>query len=210
MVIRADVELVTDDGERLDGETAVPDEVVAAAVLAHPHPLRGGSMHAGLIPALFEALPARGIATLRFDFRGVGRSTGGHGGGVAERADVEAALATLGGIVPGVPVWLVGWSFGAEVSLSVGAAHAGWIAVAPPLRILPPESLVAANDDRLALLLVPEHDQFNPPDAARATVADWSATTVEVVPATDHFLGGRMTWVADRVAEELTARAELA
>ena len=84
--------LTTTDGIRLEAQIDVPDGVHGAAVLCHPHPLYGGSMHDGVPDALFRALPARGIAAIRFNFRGVGASTGTHDKGDAERHDVAAAI----------------------------------------------------------------------------------------------------------------------
>jgi uncharacterized protein len=190
----------TADGVALAAEWHVPDHVAGAAVLAHPHPLLGGDMHAPVPDSLFRSLPGRGIAVLRFDFRGAGRSGGTHGGGAAEAADVEAATEVLSRLAPGVPLWLVGWSFGADVSLQVlDSVVAGWVCVAPPLASVPAADMVAAADPRPKLLLVPEHDQYRDPSSAHDMVAGWAVTTVEVVPGTDHFLAGRLALVADLV-----------
>src|SRR5439155_2370096 len=173
------VELKTSDDLTLEGELCVPDEAWAAAVLAHPHPQFGGDMRSIVPGALFAALPDSGVAALRFNFRGVGRSEGSHGGGGPERADVVAAVDALFAIAEGLPLVVIGWSFGADVSLAVGEERlAGWIAVAAPLRTT---DLVAGADPRPKLLIVPEHDQFRPPDAARDVVAGWTNTRVEVV-----------------------------
>jgi len=191
----------TADGVALAAEWHVPDHAVGAAVLAHPHPLMGGDMHTPVPDSLFRSLPGRGIAVVRFDFRGAGRSGGTHGGGAAESADVAAATEVLARLAPGVPLWLVGWSFGADVCLQVlHRAVAGWVCVAPPLASVPADDLVAAHDPRPKLLLVPEHDQYRDPSSAQDLVADWDATTVEVVPGTDHFLAGRLALVVDLVA----------
>lgn len=186
----------TDDHLSLVADWAIPDEPVAAAVLCHPHPLQGGNRTVTLIDSLFRRLPGSGIAALRFDFRGVGVSEGDHDEGVGEQLDVAAAVAEAGEL--GVPVWVVGWSFGAELALTATAEGvAGWIGIAPPLRIL--DGWPAAHDERPKLLLVPEHDQFNPPMRAQVSTASWVATTVDTVPNTDHFLAGRETWIGDRV-----------
>jgi len=91
---------------------------------------------------LFLALPAAGVAALRFNFRGVGASEGSHGGGVAEQLDVAAAIDALTAALPaGTPIVLAGWSFGADVCLCVGDERvAGWFCAAPPLRIVEPST----------------------------------------------------------------------
>lgn len=188
--------LTAADGVTLEAEARVPEGAWAAAVLAHPHPLFGGSMRSIVPSVLFGALPDEGVACLRFNFRGVEGSGGAHGGGVAERLDVVAAVGALAGLAPGVPLVIVGWSFGADVSLAVTDGRlAGWCAVAPPLRNHVGD-MGAATDPRPKLLLVPERDQFRPPDSAREVVAGWVNTRLEVIPGADHFLAGR----TDRVA----------
>lgn len=189
----------TDDGIALQAELAVPPgPVVAAAVLTHPHPLHGGSMNSSVVDALFAALPADGVACLRFNFRGVQGSQGRHGGGRAERGDVTAAVDELTRRYPAVPLLLAGWSFGADVALAVDDPRvSAWLAIAPPLRILPPEDLVAGPDPRPVTLVVPAHDQFCPPEDASARTRDWASTTVEVVEMADHFLTAHL---ADAVA----------
>jgi uncharacterized protein len=190
--------LVAADGVSLDGELRVPDDAWAAAVLTHPHPLQGGSMRTLVPSELFDGLPAAGIAALRFDFRGTGRSGGQHDGGPAERDDVRAAVATLASTMPGVPLIVAGWSFGADVSLGIDDdALAGWFAVAPPLQVLEPDELVASRDPRPKLLAVPEHDEITPPAEARARTADWIETRIEVIAGASHVPFGR----TDRILE---------
>lgn len=191
--------LHTSDGLALQAELSVPkDEVRAAVVLSHPHPLHGGSMNASVIEALFRALPRHGAACLRFNFRGVQGSRGRHGGGGPERADVIAAVDEVSSRYPVLPVLLAGWSFGGDVSLAVDDERvAAWFAVAPPLRVLPPEELVAGPSDRPVTLVVPAHDQFCPPDLARSRTEGWRATRIEVVDMADHFLTAHVPEVVD-------------
>ncbi|MCC6437554.1 MAG: hypothetical protein IT196_21170 [Acidimicrobiales bacterium] len=184
--------LTTSDGVSIEAQLDVPDGLRAAAVLCHPHPLYGGTMFDGVPDILFGALPAQGVAALRFNFRGVGRSGGAHGEGVAERHDVLAAVAALAAAAPGVPLVLAGWSFGGDVSLAVtDPAVTAWLPIAPPLRIGGEASFAAvAADPRRKRLLVPEQDQYNPPEKASVTVAGWTATELVTVPGADHFLWG--------------------
>jgi alpha/beta superfamily hydrolase len=192
------VTLHTADGVVLEGELSVPPSCRAAVVLAHPHPLHGGSMRSLVTSELFRLLPQAGIAALRFNFRGVEGSQGVHGGGVDERHDVVAAIDTLAASVPDGPYVLCGWSFGGDVSLSiVDARLAGWFLLAPTLRILPMDALLAASDPRPKVLAVPEHDEFRPPDSARSVTADWVNVRVEVVKGADHFFVGRTSKAAE-------------
>lgn len=182
----------TSDGLALEAEIALPAQPIAAVVLAHPHPLQGGSMRSLVTSELFRTLPAEGIAMLRFNFRGVEGSEGEHGNGRGEHADVLAAIDALAASTPARPLILAGWSFGADVSLSVlDERLAGWFLIAPPLRILEDHELVASADPRPKLLVVPEHDDFRPPEPAREATQGWVNTRIEVVPGADHFLVGR-------------------
>jgi alpha/beta superfamily hydrolase len=195
IITRAE-DLHTTDG--LEAEVSIPSTADVAAVLCHPHPLHGGNMRSLVPSELFRLLPAAGFAVLRFNFRGVEGSEGTHGGGSGEHLDIEAAIATLAPLVPGARLVLVGWSFGADVSLTVTDDRvAGWVAVAPPLRVVDPAAMTASSDPRPKLLVIPEHDQFDPPDRARAETLSWRSTTIETIGGADHFLVGR----TDRVAE---------
>jgi alpha/beta superfamily hydrolase len=212
--VHGDIEaltLTTADGLALEAELTRPapgGAVRAAVVLAHPHPQQGGSMRSLVTSELFAALPGRGLAVLRFNFRGVGASDGHYGEGVAERADIVAAVDTIADLVVDalpagddpVPLVLAGWSFGADVALTVDDARlAGWFLVAPPLRVRPLDEMVAARDRRPKRFVVPERDQFRRPDAARELTADWVATTVVDVPGADHFLVGRTGIAVDHL-----------
>ena len=194
--------LEADDGVRLEAELSVPPEPWAAVVLAHPHPQFGGNMRSLVTGTLFEALPAAGVAALRFNFRGVEGSEGSYGGGVGEQRDVVAAIDALAPITEGLPLALSGWSFGADTSLAVADDRvAGWAPVAPPLRIVDPANMPAASDPRPKGVVLARHDQFRDPDEAAAIVGHWPATTVTVVEGADHFFVGRTARVAEIVLE---------
>jgi len=98
-----------------------PAAPIAAAVVCHPHPLHGGTMNNNVVYRTAKALVDAGVAALRFNFRGVGGSTGQHAEGVGEEEDVRAALAYLRARHPTQPLWIAGFSFGARVGLAVGA-----------------------------------------------------------------------------------------
>jgi alpha/beta superfamily hydrolase len=94
----------------------------AAAVVCHPHPIHGGTMNNNVVYRVAKALTDAGASALRFNFRGVGRSSGKYDDGVGEEEDARAALNFLARRYPGVPLWMAGFSFGARVGLTVGAA----------------------------------------------------------------------------------------
>jgi len=92
-----------------------------AAVLCHPHPLHGGTMHTKAVFRAAQALSETGFHVLRFNFRGVGTSTGSYEEGVGEQDDVRAALDWLEEEYPELPLLVGGFSFGSFVGLRVGA-----------------------------------------------------------------------------------------
>jgi uncharacterized protein len=187
------VELETTDGVTLHGDLALPPGARAGAIVCHPHPQYGGTRFDGVVTALFDTLPGAGIAALRFDFRRR------YGGGIDEVLDARAALAELSSAVPTVPLVAVGYSFGAMVVLALDdPVVTAKVLVAPPLGSGPtPESSAPST---AVLVLTPEHDQFCPPEAARAAAASWPAADLEILEGTDHFLTGRRQVAADRAA----------
>lgn len=185
---------LTADGCVLEAELSVAagDAPRAGVVLCHPHPEYGGTMRSLVTSELFSALPAHGFTCLRFNFRGVERSTGEHGGGVTEPADVVAALETLTAELPDrTPAALVGWSFGADMALSVMDPRvAGWVAIAPPLRFRASYDEVG-RDARPKHIVLAEQDEFRAPGEVQAEIAAWVNTTAEVVAGASHFFVGR-------------------
>jgi len=96
-------------------------DLFPAVIVCHPHPLYGGNMSSNVIFAICQALAQQSIAALRFNFRGVGKSGGVFGGGIAEQEDVKAALALISS-TPNIDqkrIGLAGYSFGASVALPV-------------------------------------------------------------------------------------------
>ena len=206
-------ELATSDGERLVGRLSMPDRPVAGVVLCHPHPLYGGSMDNLLITTTQSAVRDGGAATLRFNFRSVGGSTGTHGGGTGELLDVAAALDFLdnelrssrqpGG--PDIPLAIVGYSFGTWVGLRAGLNDlrvGQMVGIAPTVRLVPFDFL---KESRAPVLLIAgDRDEYGPVTEVRA-VASRAGFHVTVAPISgaDHFFVGRSTTIARRVASFL-------
>jgi alpha/beta superfamily hydrolase len=192
-------QLVTSDGHRLDADLELATGPARGAVaVCHPHPHYGGDRFNPVVDAVFRALPPAGFHALRFDFRAE------HGGGVAERLDVVAALDLLAQRVPDVALHLVGYSFGAVVALSTADPRVrSVVAVAPPL----PAMAAAIEAPRVpALVLAPAHDQFCAPGVAAPIVSAWPDAELAEVEMADHFLAGRTGAVADAVVAWLSAR----
>jgi len=104
--------------------TASVAEPEFVAVVCHPHPLYGGTLHNKVVYRAAKALHQCGASVLRFNFRGVEQSEGVHDRGIGEQADVRAALDYLSEEFPGKPVVLAGFSFGSWVGLRVGCEDA--------------------------------------------------------------------------------------
>ncbi|BDG02785.1 alpha/beta hydrolase [Anaeromyxobacter oryzae] len=105
---------------RLEGLLEGPAEARFAAVVCHPHPRFGGTLHNHATYRLAKAVRAAGGVSLRFNYRGVGRSGGSYDAGRGEALDTRAALTWLRAERPGIPLVAAGFSFGAWM-----AAHAG-------------------------------------------------------------------------------------
>jgi alpha/beta superfamily hydrolase len=104
-----------------------PDETPprTLALVCHPHPLFGGTMHNKVVYRLARGLRRSGAAVLRFNFRGVGTSQGEHDQGVGEADDARVALDWLRARFPGVPYLLAGFSFGSRIILQLGCSAGG-------------------------------------------------------------------------------------
>lgn len=114
-----------------------PDgEPRAIAVFGHPHPLHGGTMHTKALYQAAKAMPRIGVAALRFNFRGVGRSAGTFDAGAGEQEDFRAAITFAQERFPDLPVWAAGMSFGSWIALTVGAEDTRvslLLGIAPPV-----------------------------------------------------------------------------
>ena len=204
--------LRTDDGITLEARWDVPDDPRAAAVLCHPHPLYGGTMQVPLLRTVSARLVEARSAVLRFNFRGVGASTGAWSGGRAAVGDLAAAVAAAAHAFPCLPLGLAGWSFGAVVALcwqaDIGSGHR-LVAIAPPTRVdvdpgLPdPGSLAPAH----RLFVVGSRDQFADAGALRAYATALGAE-LQVFTGSDHFFYTRERRVADAVAAHLAASGD--
>ena len=153
------------DGLRLEGLLSVQEAlpVRGGVVLCHPHHLYGGEMDNPVVTTAAEAAVEEGFLTLRFNFRGVGKSEGTHADGVGEKDDVRAAIELLNSKVDGPSLILVGYSFGAMVGLPVAIEDArvkGVVVIAPPLEMHNFDFLKGSKKDKL--VIVGDRDLYCP------------------------------------------------
>ena len=180
------------------------------ALVLHPHPLHGGTMHNKVVFRTARGLGDAGLTTLRINFRGVGHSTGAHDharGG--EQEDARLALDYLAEKYPNLPVFLAGFSFGARVGLEVGTYDERvryLVGVGTPVSIEERDyDFSFLEDCRKPLLFVHgERDEFGDVGRLRALAARVPAEArarVSVIPGAGHFFDDQLEDLRRAVAE---------
>jgi uncharacterized protein len=163
-----------------------------AIVICHPHPQYGGSMHDAVVDTVDSVARRHAFATLRFNFRGVGASTGRFDNGIGEVDDLLAALAWLRDETHGLPLWLAGYSFGSNVvwrSLERAGELRGALLIAPPVALMD----FAARPATAAKITLIAGDEDDYVDAA--ALARWATDAapnarIETIAGGDHFFSG--------------------
>ena len=170
----------------------MPAAPKAGLVICHPHPLYGGDMDNPVVVRVAEIAQGAGVATLRFNFRGVGASGGVHGDGAGEQDDVVAALALLTGLAGESSIGLAGYSFGAWVAARVATAAPilpALALVAPPLAMY---DLAFLEDvPSHTLLLGGSRDQYCPVDRLER-LGNRLGSRPEIVEGAEHFFFGKL------------------
>ncbi|HKS71150.1 MAG TPA: alpha/beta family hydrolase [Ktedonobacterales bacterium] len=193
---------------RLEGLLRLPDAESTdatpprmAAVVCHPLPTGGGTMHTKVVFRIAQALGELGMPVLRFNFRGVGRSTGTFDGGRGEADDVRAALDDLARCYPGLPLCLAGFSFGSKVGLPVGCADdrvRQLIGVGVPVASLHVSQLTGC--DKPKLIVQGARDQYGPLPDLEAWFAQLpEPKSLAVVPEADHFFTHQQQQLLDAI-----------
>jgi alpha/beta superfamily hydrolase len=171
------------------------------AVISHPHPLMGGEMNNPVVEILSEALFAGGISTLRFNFRGVGKSAGDFDEGRGEQDDVLAALSFME--KQGIrEILLVGYSFGAWVNAGVLNRRS----LLPAVFVSPPINRFSfdfqALRGKVGLIICGDRDPYCPAESIKIT-ADELSCRLDIIPDADHFF----LWREKDLAECINAFA---
>lgn len=141
---------LTGPAGRLECLVDVPEpgsERPATAVLCHPHPQHGGTLRNKVVTIMERSLRELGLATVRFNFRGVGESEGEYDNGQGETDDLLAVVEWVQQTRPGTDLWLSGFSFGAYVALKAARdlPVRQLITVAPPVERYGFEELLPPN-----------------------------------------------------------------
>src|SRR2546423_1764629 len=181
------------------------DSPIGVALVLHPHPLGGVTMHNKVVFGAAAALNEAGLTTLRINFRGVGQSTGEHDEGRGEQDDARAGLDYLSQNYPQRRILLCGFSFGARIGLDVGVNDprvAYLIGIGTPLKMY---DFGFLSSCRKSLLLVHgEHDEFGDVESLRKLVADLEPSVpvrLVVIPGADHFFEGHLDELKRTISE---------
>ena len=181
-----------------------------AALVLHPHPLGGGTMHNKVVFRAAAALNEAGLITLRINFRGVGQSTGEHDEGRGEREDVTVGLDYLVENHPNLSITLCGFSFGARVGIEVGIGDPRvryLISIGTPVDKYDFSFLTTCR--KPILFVHGERDEHGDIDALRASVEEvkkYTDAELVVIPEVDHFFEGRLDELKQAITEWISRK----
>ncbi len=180
-----------------------------AVVVTHPHPLYGGDMYNDVVELVNNVYGECGYTTLRFNFRGVGGSSGIHDNGIGEREDVLGALDFLR--VSGMStLHLVGYSFGAWVNAHLSNLPTEvktMVAVSPPVSFLDHSKVETLP--LLQYVVAGKNDQFAAPDLVDKCCMRWNAQAdCDFIEGCDHFYSGNLSRLKDLLAGFLSTFGE--
>lgn len=203
--------LVDLDGRAIEVAVDHPAAGVAragVALIAHPHPLFGGTMDNKVVTTLERSLRELGLSTLRFNFRGVGHSAGRHDDGRGETEDLVALAGWLRAERPGHALWLAGFSFGSWVSYRAAErlAPAQLVSIAPPVGRWSFDDI--AHPVAPWLIVQGEADEVVSPQAVFDFVAKVTPPPELIrMPETSHFFHGKLVPLRELLQAALAARA---
>ena len=195
--LRSEKSLIAGTAGAIEVAQYVPyaDPPRAVAVVAHPHPLFGGSMDNKVVTTIAGAFHDLGAATTRFNFRGVGQSQGSHAEGRGESEDMLKVIEHARAKHPDLPLWLAGFSFGGAVALAASEQQraAEMVLVAPALaRLAQWNELVSGGRPPAGTLLIHGDNDQTVPLADSLAWARMREIAVVLVPGADHFFHQRL------------------
>jgi len=189
---------------RIEGilrEAAPP--VKRAAIVCHPHPLFGGTMHNKVVFRIARVFQEAGFAVLRFNFRGTGRSEGTHDDGRGEQDDLRAAITFIEQQYEGAEIWLAGFSFGSAVMLRAACSDGrirALVAAGAPVSKYDFSHLV--HCDRPKLFVQGALDEYGPPaELTRFVDKLDEPKTLKIIAGADHFFEGHLDELAQAIAD---------
>lgn len=181
------------------------DVVRAACVLAHAHPLYGGTMHMKVVYQAAKALARLGVPCLRFNFRGVGSSRGMHDGGPGEMADYRAALDFLADRYRGAALWAAGYSFGSWVAWNVALDDARVpVVIGIGLPVTRFDFSPVKDSEKAKFLIHGERDELIPVREIRRFYAELpEPKELVVIDGADHLFDGKSSEVGEAIEDLL-------
>ncbi|MEJ6655129.1 MAG: alpha/beta fold hydrolase [Pseudomonas sp.] len=202
----------TEEKLLIDGPAGVLEVVVtraenarAVAVICHPHPLHGGTLQNKVVSTLMRAARDMDANTVRFNFRGVGKSAGKHADGVGETDDCKAVIDWAAGEFGNLPLWLMGFSFGGYVAAAAARAQADWparlILVAPSVERMPFADLLPLPGT--AVVMMGEADEVVAPQAVFDLLEGQQGVDMVRFADTSHFFHGKLVELKTATEEAL-------
>jgi uncharacterized protein len=179
------------------------EPMTRAAIVCHPHPLFGGTMHNKVVFRIARAFQDAEFAVLRFNFRGTGQSAGEHDQGRGEQDDLQAAIKFIEERFPGAELWLAGFSFGSAVMLRAAACDERVHAiVAAGVPVSKYDFTEIARCNKPKLFIQGSLDEFGPVgDLERLFATLDEPKQLKIIEGADHFFEGKLTEVAQAVSE---------
>lgn len=192
---------------KLEAAIDLPKQVLLTtiAIICHPHPLHGGTMHNKVVTTLSRALTQMGMIVLRFNYRGVGQSEGSYGHFTGEQEDLQACIHFMKEYFPSQDFWLAGFSFGSYIAAKGAEANAfvkQLITVAPAVNhvdfyglkyVTCPWLVIQGQEDEL----VPTEEVVKWADAFSEQI------TLKILPKASHFFHGQLVALRECVIESL-------
>jgi alpha/beta superfamily hydrolase len=203
MARRIESHFVRGPAGRLEALLEEPEQgdPIEAALVCHPHPQYGGTMHNKVVYRIARGLRHSGAVVLRFNYRGVNLSEGKYDHGVGEVEDARSALSFLLSRYPSLPFTLAGFSFGSRIALKLGCQNVGArrvIAVGFPTKMRDTSFVVGCTVPRA--FVQSTHDEFGPLDEWLPFVRSLpEPKTIVTIESSNHFFDGGLQQLEDAV-----------